>query len=243
MNLTYSHLTEPQHRLLARLAKAAADDPPGWVLLVPKLNRLTERRLVNLDLIMVGHVGGCYARISGRGLRYYRDVSSRGPATPRYDDATVDRILDMISTGLKYVEIAREIGCTESYVSLLARGGRTKKYPNRYAKALTRRGQEPVRRKCHPHPAHVRQQVVEMRRNGSSYKAIQAAVGVAMGTIGRWCKAADLLTEGYLDEAQRREIIRLTLAGMTQQQVADHIGRSVRPVKDTMKAYYAGLYD
>lgn len=238
MGLLYSSLTEPQRRVVTTLAVAQIDDPPGWVPLedIPaRLNRLTIRKLVNLDLIVVSKAKvDTRLKITGRGLRYYEDVICNPPDTGFTDDE-IRAMIRMADKGAAYHHVAEKFGCSPAMVGLIMRGAY-----KRYRRILDEVGVTPVQRNAR-HDLRLRAKVVEMRKRGASYALIQDETGVPRGTIGKWLQDEGYITEGWLNDDQRREIVRMAQGGMSYEQIADAIGRSVRPVKEAMAAFYNGV--
>ena len=225
----YSDLTEPQRRVILRLAEQELRDPPGWM--GYRLNRLTVRRLETLDLITTSEGG---MRITARGMAYYR----QHPQRPHFSDDVLREIIAGSWQGESQYRTAGRLGCTQAYVSAVLRG----KFP-RARRILAEMPAAPRRANTTRHDETVRRRALALRREGLRYADITAATGVPSATIGTWIKKAGMITEGHLDADTRREIVRCALKGMTHRELARHIGRSGRPVKDTLYAYYRGEFD
>lgn len=237
MSLHFSDLTEPQRRTVMSLAQAEIDDPPGWVVTKPKMNHFTVKKLTGLDLITVSHdPDGLRARITRRGMEFYRRVLVNGRSTPHYSDAEIEAIIRARLDGCTETAAAALIGCTPPFVGMVMRGK-----TERYRVILDRMGVEPRRYREH-HPKHIREKALKMREAGKSYDEICEALGVTYGILGYWIKQADMVVEGWINDDTRRRIIRLYREGLTQQQIADALGRSVRPVRDTLAAWYRGEF-
>lgn len=236
--LKYSDLTEPQRRTVMNLAQAEINVPPGWVVTVPKMNHFTVKKLTGLDLITVSHdPDALRARITRRGMDFYRRVLVNGRSTPHYSDNEIEAIIRARLAGETERAIAERVGCTPSFVGMVMRGKN-----KRYQVILDRMGVEP-RRYVENYPKHIREKALKMRQAGKSYDEICEALGVTMGVLGYWIQQADLVTEGWINDDTRRRIIRLYREGMTQQQIADALGRSVRPVRAALNAFYRGEID
>lgn len=82
-----------------------------------------------------------------------------------------------------------------------------------------------------------------MRREGKSYEEICNTLDVSQGALGKWIRDAGMVVEGHVSDDTRRRIVRMSLSGMTYQQIADEMGRSTRLVKNAMNAFYAGVLD
>jgi transposase-like protein len=235
MTLRYCDLSEPQRRVITNLARAEIADPPGWIVTKPRMNRCTVRKLTALDLIVVSHDDDALrARITRRGMDYYYRILCAGRSIPRYSDAQIKEIAQAASEGEPYTAIADRIGCSPGLISQIMRGCNP-----RYQSILTQLGIDARKAKAQ-HSKAERHQAIEMRQAGASYQEIRAALDIGYGTLGNWFRQAGLITEGWLSDETRQQIIRLTREGYTYQQIADHLRCSTHPVFDTLRAYYRG---
>lgn len=227
-------MTVPQRQAIITLAEAELNDPPAWVDVA--LHSGTVKKLTGCDLIFASKgVDGTRYRITRRGMKFYELNMVNKEYAPRYPDEMVKAIIQAALSSRTYDDVAEEFGCTPAYVSAIMRGA----YP-RAKRILAQMGIKPKQRNPHIRTDEERKRVIRLRKSGMSYVEISQETGIGHGTIGRWLQEAGMVTEGRLDSETKRLIIQLTSEGYTQAQVAAEIGRSTRPVKEVMAAYYRG---
>lgn len=236
--ILFSDLTPPQRRCVRELSEAELEDSPAWIP-IENYHKWTLRRLQSLDLVVVSRtrIDAPKVRITGRGMRFYREVLCDRPVRDKFTDENVREIVRLSVGGMIDSQVAQRMNCTPSYVSMIRRGG----YP-RARRILAEMGIAPTVRLPRLDDE-ARKTCLKMRRRGASYTEIVEATGASHGTIGRWLSDAGMVETGHIGDDTRRRIVRMIQKGMTQQEVADALGRSKRIVKDTMKQFYLGLLE